>query len=384
MKAPLIFWMLAAPALQAVDFVRQIQLIEGETIVYDMPVTGKNGQLRSKPIEGTGAIFQLYAYKDSAYSPFTILDATVGNIAHANVSLGSNLLDVSLLGLHLNINLGSDPTGSSLPDLIAEKLVGTFIPEANITLTSQDPYRPARTRADQPYNANIRITRLPVPGQELPPGVPEKVTLEKNYKLYHPTLHIPSENGSGQGSYDQAYEFTLNGSYTMPNLYQNLPGNSPTKAIGEESFEAYVRVGSGNARAKVGSATIQIWPVCSAVIEGIDTSRIHHEPPRDARVVLTDLYPDSVTYAQIYTGPPSLGTDGFKIPSSVFSINTFAPQNTVVPLTDLIDGISADGVYTVEVLTITPFNDRRPERIAYLSFNLKRSINIRASMSTME
>ncbi len=384
MKLLVLFLVSTAPLAPAVDFIRQIQLVEGQTIVYDIPVAQKNGQIRSRPIQGTGSIFQLYAYKDSIYSPFSILDATVGNVLHANISLGSNLLDVKVLGLHLDINLGSDPSSSSLPELLAEKLVGTFIPEAVITLVSEDPYQPARTRADQPYSANIQISRLPTEGQEIPEGIPTRVTLETGYKLYHPTLHIPSENGSGQGTYNQLIEFSLNGSYTIPHIYQNLPGNSPTKAIGEESYDAYVFVGEGNMRAKIGTSTIQIWPVCTAEIQGIDPQRTYVGLPKDARVVLTDLYPDSVTYAQIYRGPPALGMEGFKIPSSAYSVNTFAPQNTVVPLEDLQDGISSDGMYTIEVLTITPFNDRNPERVAYLSFHVKRTISVHATVTTME
>ena len=63
--------LLAATALPAagVDFIRQIQLIEGQTVVYDMPVSGLNGQILSKPLEGDGAILQLYAYQDESYDP---------------------------------------------------------------------------------------------------------------------------------------------------------------------------------------------------------------------------------------------------------------------------------------------------------------------------
>lgn len=378
-----LFALTLTPAM-AVDFVRQIQLVQGQTIVYDTPIANTSGALRSKPIEGQGAIFQLYAYEDSAYSPFTLLDAAVGNAVHANVSLGSHLLDVSVLGIHLDITLGDDPSGAKLPEMLAEKVVGAFIPEAVVRLQSGDPYFPPRTRADQPYTASIAIGRLPTEGQEIPEGVPTKVTLDKSYKLYHPTLHIPSENGSGQGNYSASLEFSLNGTYGIPSIYQSLPGNSPTKSIGEETFSAFVNLGTNGSRAKIASSTIQIWPVCNAEIQGIDPGKVYAGPPANGKVVLTDLYPDSVTYAQIYKGSPSLGSDGFKIPSSIFSVNTFAPQNTVVPLSDLIAGITDDGTYTIEVLTITPFHNRQPERVAHLSFELKRTISVRATMATME
>ncbi len=366
----------------AVDFVRQIQLIEGRTVVYDIPISQTTGTVRSKPLEGNGAIFQLYAYQDPIYSPFTLLDAAVGTAVRANVSLSSNLLDLTLLGLHLDINLGSGPTNSSLPQRLAEKTIGAYIPDAQISLTSADPYFPPRTRADQPFSATVAVGRLPVDTTNLPEGVPTKVTVARTYKLYDRTLHIPAENGSGQGTYDQGFEFNRNGTFTIPAIYQNLPGETPTKAIGEESFTASVKL--GDVRATVGSSTIQIWPVCTAVIEGIEQGKTYHDSPREARVVLTDLYPDSVTYAQVYKGSPVLGTNGIKLPSSAFSINTFAPQNAVVPLADITEELGEDGTYTIEVLTITPFNGRQPERIAYLSFDLKRTISIRAMSTTME
>ena len=377
----LVTYLLASGA-GAVDFVRQIQLINGRTVVYDIPIARKNGEVRSKPLEGEGAIFQLYAYQDPVFSPFTLLDATVGTAVSANISLSSNLIDLTVLGIHLDINLGSDPSGSALPQLLAEKTIGAFIPEARISLTSADPYFPPRTRADQPYSATVVVGRLPNDSTDLPENIPTEVTMARTYKLYDRTLHIPAENGTGQGTYDQGFEFNKNGTFTLPGIYQNLPGDSPTKAIGEESFTGSVKL--GGSRATVGSSTIQIWPVCDARIEGIEAGKTYQEAPPAARVELTDLYPDSVTYAQIYRGPPSLGTTGYKLPSSAFSINTFAPQNAVLPLADLSDGFGEDGTYTIEVLTITPFNHRQPERIAHLSFELKRTISVRAMSTTME
>lgn len=372
------------PHAGAVDFIRQIQLMSGEAIVHDIPIAHTTGEIRSKPIQGDGSIFQLYAYEDDVFSPFSLVDATVGNAVHANVSLDSHLVDLDVLGIHLDITLGDDPSGSSLPHLLDEKAVGAFIPSAVIGLRSEDPYFPSRTRADQPYAVTVGIGRLPLPDEELPPGAPSKVTLEKSYKLYHPTLHIPSENGSGQGTYPEALEFNLNGTYTIPETYQTLPGNSPTRVTGEETYSAYVRLGEENANARIASATIQIWPVGAAEIQGIEPMKRYQGIPTGVQAALTNLYPDSVTYAQIYKGPPVLGTAGHVIPSSVFSINTFAPQNTVVPLLDLGNGIQEDGFYTIEVLTVTPFNHHQPERVTSMTIEIKRTLTVNSMVSTIE
>eukprot|EP00903_Cladosiphon_okamuranus_P004064 g4062.t1 len=368
----------------AVDLIRQIQLLGGEAIVYDRPIASIEGEIRSEPIEGDGSIFQLYAYEDPVYSPFSLVDATVGNLAHANVSLGSHLVDLNVAGIQIDIILGDDSSGSPLPQLLDEQVVGTYIPGATITLNSGDPYRPVRTRADQPYSMSVSIDRLPLPDQDIPAGVPTSVVLEKSYKIYHPTLHVPTQDGSGQGSYSDGLEFDLNGTYTLPEIYQHLPGVSPIRVIGEETFTASVRIGDPGAKATIGSATIQIWPVGTAEIQGIAPDEVYRGVPTGIQVVLTDLYPDSVTYAQIYKGSQALGRTGYVIPSSVFSINTFAPQNTTVPLLDLENAIDGDGTYTIEVLTITPFNNRQPERVAYTTFDVKRTIRVNGMVSTMD
>lgn len=368
----------------AVDFVRQIQMKSGQAVVYDRPIPNNGGEIRSSPIDGDGSIFQLYAYDDAIYSPFSLVDATLGNVAHANVSLDSHLIDLNVIGVQIDVIIGSDSSTSSLPHLLAEKMVGAFIPDATIALSSQDPYFPRRTRADQPYSATFAINRLPTPGADIPAGVPKKVKLGKSYKLYHPTLHVPAPDGSGQGVYTDGLEFSLNGTYSIPEIYQNLPGASPTRVIGEETYTASVLAGNPQAQAGIGSATIQIWPVGTADVLGLQPLKRYQAFPSGVQVKLTDLYPDSVTYTQIYKGLPALGSAGYVIPSSVFSINTFAPQDTVVPLLDVDGGIQDDGIYTIEVLTITPFNHREPERVTYTTIDIKRSIDVNATLSTME
>jgi len=53
-----------------------------------------------------------------------------------------------------------------------------------------------------------------------------------------------------------------------------------------------------------------------------------------------------------------------------------------VPLTNLDDFIDKDGIYTIEVVTVTPFNNRQPERLAYASFEIDRTVEVRAGLTT--
>lgn len=362
----------------AVDFVRQIQLVHGQSVVYDIPATGTSGQVLSKPLEGDGAILQLYAFEDDHYNPFSLLDLNAGTAAHVNVSLDSHLLDLDVLGIHLDLILGGSGQPDPVAKLLDEVAIGTYLPEATVKLRSEDPYQPPRTRADRPYSFTLSARKLADPAD--PRGGITKMRVDRDFKLYHPQLHVPYPNGVGQGSYAESYEFQRNGDFNDAVVYQSLPYERPTKAIGEETFTAKVPLGSSGTLVSIGSATIQVWPVSEATVENIVPDQRYTAIPADARVVFKDLYPDSVTYAQIYEGPPTLGKVGKVIGSSVVSYNTYAPQDAVVPLSIADSDLGGDGIYTIEVLTTTPFNERKPERVTYVSFVIDRTIEVHGQL----
>lgn len=384
MKAPAIvifgFLVLGAGSAEAVDFIRQIQLVNGQTIVYDTPVSAKSDTRWSKPVEGSGSVFQLYAYKDDSLSSLSLVDANVGSAVHANVSLSSHLVNISAWGLTIDIFLGTPEKSEFLPDLLAEKMVGSYIPEASVTIVSQDTHHPPRTRADKPYGVRFQVGKLPPVEQQVPQGSPRTVQIEQSYKLYHPTLFLPAGNGAGEGRYSSGVELSKNGVFSLPTIYQQLPGYLPTQGTGEETFTAYVK--SGNTTAAVAAATIQIWPVANVQIQGIPANRRFMDIPDKIQVEMNNLYPDSITYARIYKGEPRLGAEGITVGSSVISHNTYAPQKAVVPVTGLESIVNTDGTYTIEVVTITPFNNREPERLAYATFEVDRLIEINAATTT--
>jgi hypothetical protein len=51
---------------------------------------------------------------------------------------------------------------------------------------------------------------------------------------------------------------------------------------------------------------------------------------------------------------------------------------------DLSNYASRDGIYTLEVVTETPFFNRAPERLAYVTFEVDRTISSRGQLSTAE
>lgn len=322
--------------LQAADFIRQIQTVNGISVIYDMPLANDQGSVISKPLTANSAIFQLYA--------------TV---------------------------TGSNNTSSLVK--LDEKAVGTFLPQVTVQALSEDPYSPPRTRADKPYGMRITIA-----GMSTDPSVPDslkKVQVGRSYKLYDPAAYTAT---GSSGTYADTFLLRSNGNFTDNAILQRLPVIKPTKAVGEESFTVYLHPDAGTPQSELGKATVQIWPVAEGKIENIVEGKTYNAAPRDGNIIVRDAYPKSVTYAQVYKGKQLTGTIGSPLPNAVVAHNAAVPQQVPLVFTDLDDFLQEDGEYTIEVLTITPFNDGAPEIIDHVTFDLDRVIEVRGTTTTME
>ncbi|MCW1913946.1 hypothetical protein OJ996_10190 [Luteolibacter sp. GHJ8] len=336
MFARLSLFLLSASLLQGADFIRQIHSVAGQAIIYDIPTAGDQGHVNSRPLTTDSAIFQLYT------------STTTNNV-------------------------------TTLKKL-DEKTVGTFLPQVTVQALSEDPYFPPRTRADKPYGMRITIAGM----QAANSGSPEyarKVSVTRSYKLYDPATFIPT--GAG-GEYADSFVFRENGTFTDNAILQRLPGTSPSKVSGEESFTVYLQPTGSSPQSELAKASVQIWPVADAAISNLVQDYIYKFVPPDGSVVLNDLYPKSVTYAQVYKGPQVTGSVGIPLPDTVVAYDTYAPQKAQLALSGLEEVLQDDGQYTIEILTITPFNNGAPEILAHVSFFLKRDLSIRSSVTTME
>lgn len=325
----------AAPTFGA-DFIRQIQIVNGQTVIYDLPIAGDTGEVMSKPIPSSSAVFQLYT------------QVTADN-------------KTTLLKLD-------------------EKTVGTYLPTVTAQILSEDPAVPARTRADKPYGISLTISGLQTAGANVP-AYASQVQVRRSYKLYDPATRAPS--GAG-GEYLDSFTFRQNGGFTDNAVLQRLPVEKPTKAMGEESFTVYTHPDASSVQGTLAKATVKIWPVAVAEITGIEDNKIYLGAPTTGSVKLTDLYPKSSTYVQVYKGAPTLGKVGTILPASALTYNSTEPQNAMLALSDLGKGVSDDGTYTVEVMTITPFNGGKAERLAYRTFQIDTTIQVNAGVTTME
>jgi len=347
---PLYCLFAAAMALQATatDFIRQIHIFNDDPgappIIRDVPVSSSSGQIVSDAIVGDGSLFQLYG-------------------------------------------MGPNPFNAIVPHLLDEKVIGAYYPQAEITIVSEDNHHPPRTRADRPYQLQFKVKGMA--SDPVAPSYARLTVLEQGFKSYDPATNVPFANGSMQGVYPGAFIFESNGEWVEPATYQDLPGADAVKVRGEETFTFLAYPDESMPEAdrswmQLAAATIQIWPVSEARIIGLLSNKRYTVAPTSVRVELLDLYPRSITYVQVYPGPEALGTMGYILPATIISYNTFAPQAAMLTLDDLDNGLTVDGLYTIEVLTVTPFNNGEPERLAHQSFIVDRTIEVRSSVTTID
>ncbi|BCU75394.1 hypothetical protein [Luteolibacter sp. LG18] len=346
------------------DLVRQIQTVNGQTVIYDTPVNSTDGTILSKPIS-PNTIFQLYSQVD--------IPASGG----LGLFLGATVLD---LGLELSLSLFGQNASMKFVK-VDETTIGTYMPSVTIQALSEDPHVPARTRADKPYGMRIQIS-----GLQSDPSAPDyakKVQVRRSYQNYDPLIYAATA-ASANGEFADAITFQQNGTFVDNAILQRLPTDKPTKAVGQETFTVYTHPDAGSPQSQFAAATVQIWPVATSVITGIDPTRTYQAPPTGGSVQLTDLYPKSVSYVQVYRGTPALGTTGIPLGATVVAYDSSVPQNAMLTITGLDAAVTEDGTYTLEVLTITPFNSGAPERLAYTTFKLDRTIQVNGNMVTAE
>jgi len=333
-------FVLAASSLHGAEFIRQIQTVSGQSIIYDIPLSSDQGSVNSKPLTAAAAIFQLYS-------------STTTN-------------------------------GTATLKKLDEKTVATFLPVVTAQVLSEDPYYPPRTRADKPYGMRIVVSNMQAAGTPVP-DYARKVQVARSYKLYDASTYVPLTTVGTSGTYADSFTFRENGTFTDNSILQRLPATIPTKAVGEESFTVYLHPDSSSPQSELAKATVKIWPVAEATISNIEEGKIYKYIPLDGIFAAKDLYPKSVTYAQVYRGPYSVGTVGTPLPTTVVSYaNAEVPQNAQLALNGLENVLSEDGDYTIEILTITPFNGGAPEILTHVTFSLKRNMTVRGGVMSME
>ncbi|MFK7910282.1 MAG: hypothetical protein AB8F34_06725 [Akkermansiaceae bacterium] len=306
----------ASPFSQADEMIRQSQLSSGLT--WDYHATNSQGSAWAPIAVGQGgSLFTLYSAGKTAHDRVFKLD---------------------------------------------ESTMGTAFPTVELTVVSQDPHVPARTRADQPFSLKLKRH-----------GASNKViSLKHTLEKYNPATRSNDPRMARKHSW---WQLPTNPSQAGI-FHPSVPAAVNTQAEGEETFAAYATGKNGKELHPLKSASIQIWPVATARIDQLNSNATIQSTQnlKNVTVNCKNLYPDSVTYVQIYKGKQQLGTLGRILPQTIIRFDTEVPQDQKIPLGEWADSIQ-DGQYTIELLHITPFNEGKPERLAYKTFVIDRGMH---------
>jgi hypothetical protein len=257
--------------------------------------------------------------------------------------------------------------------------VGAYIPVATVKIRSEDPYELIpRTRADRPFYVDLVVTGLL--GGATDPDPSKRVKLLRHAQSYGVDGTGVAIDRSQAILLSQAW-ISANGPRTLTYAITSVPGADRLKIRGEERFSIFSLEDYQAPESQLASQFIQIWPVADGSITGITQGQTLRFDLPTVTFTLNDLYPSSTTYAQVYKGNPALGTTGTTVPGSSLVINESLPQNRVLIVKNYDTVFDSDGRWTMELVTQTPFG---LDRLAYVSFDLNRTIRVRGSTTTLE
>ncbi|HRQ87199.1 MAG TPA: hypothetical protein PLA50_00250 [Bacteroidia bacterium] len=312
-------------------FIRQVQM-PGD-VEWDASVTQQGSRLSPLPINDNGARFELWAVKPSPLTSY----------------------------------------------LVNSTYVHSYVPVASLKIVSEDPYTAIpRTRIDRPFQIEITVN-----GLSPDPTAPDAARSVK--LLRHVQTYAGSENGStidrskatllSQGSLNS------NGVHTLAYPLSSVPGADRTKAKGEERFSVYSLADYQAPESQLASKFVQIWPMATIAVSGLQSGHVVKGTAPEVRVDLSDLYPSSYTYAQVYSGAPRLGVLGTSVPGASIVVNASVPKNESIHLKNWDAAIPDDGTWTLEILTDTPFGT---DRLGYMSFTVERAIKINGAVTSAD
>lgn len=263
--------------------------------------------------------------------------------------------------------------------LLDTKYVSAFIPVVSVVIRSEDPYTAIpRTRADRPFHVDISIEGLRDGEDE--PVASRQVTILRHVQSYGEGDGINIDRS--QASLISQNTITMNGDSTLTYAVSSIPSGDLTKIHGEERFSVFSIDDNQVPATQLASMFVQVWPVADGGISGITSGETLKFAAPTITVVANDLYPGSTVYAQVYRGEQSNGTDGVIVHGSSEVLSSYTvPQDRVYTLSDWDRMIDSDGVWTIELLTATPFGI---DLLDHVTFNVDRTIKVNGTVTTIE
>lgn len=307
-----------------VNILRQNQQDKG--VVWDMPVAATGTSPSALTIDSGGALFQLWT---------------------------------------INQTLAKDY-------LLDQKLVGAYLPVADVKLSTIDPYsRVHRTRVDQPFTVEIEVSGL-LTGLNFPMAA-SKVLLERHVGSYQTGKYtLDPAQVLANTPLSSAY-LSDNGKTVLRFEASALTAADPTKACGEEHFVVHALSDGSYTQTQIASKFVQVWPVASGSIKGIaQGDQLRFQMPQ-VELLLNDLYPRSDTYLLLFKGTQITGADGTVV--MAFPMDRETCESHVLRVTDLDSKISSDGTYSLALVSETVYGR---ELLSSVTFSVNRTLHVNA------
>lgn len=257
--------------------------------------------------------------------------------------------------------------------LLDQKLVGAYLPKAEINVLTLDPNgRVPRTRVDQPFRVEIQISDL-LTGVDLPLAA-TTVLLERHLNNYAEGVSALDPVEAVSGTPISSGYLSANGQHVMAFPASGLTAADPTKACGEEHFVIHALPDGNVAQSQIASAMVQVWPVASGEIKGITTGdNLRFQVPQ-VELILNDLYPRSDTYLLLYEGTQIAGVEGRIV--KAFPMDRDTSESHVLRVSELESKLEADGTYTLALISETVFG--RELLCSPVTFNIRRTLQVNA------
>lgn len=268
---------------------------------------------------------------------------------------------------------------SSAPILhqVGVDTVGAYLPEGELRITTPDPYSGGipRTRVDQGFTLHGNVEGLETPGEDVPLAA-QKVLLDHRVELFEyrdETLTSLSASELFEQSFVEE-----NGSFEESYL-GNVPGNDVFTECAVETFTLYALPDGEIAQLELAEAQVQIWPLARATSSGAESGETYRIIP-DITFNLKNLYPKSETYLRYYFGPESTESEGTRVLDVQIVIDQDVPRDGTLVLESAERFFDRSGIWTIEVLTDTPFGT---ERLDFVELNYQTDLYIRGSINTL-